>query len=198
MSVSLRTGLSNHEQNRSSFDRLRTSGCTGASSGALVKCQVLTSFSSLSALARHNSGVTWPDAGTRALSAERCERRRSQCVTKRALFPSMVCALAVGLSIFTSPSPRAEEPVSFVKDIQPIFEKSCWTCHSQTLQLSKLDLSSRDSALKGGEHGPALVPGTGRRQQAVPPDRRAREARDAARRYSAHERADCGGQDLDR
>ena len=80
-------------------------------------------------------------------------------MTERTLFPSIVCGLAVGLSILTSPSPRAEEPISFVKDIQPIFEKSCWTCHSQTLQLSKLDLSSRDSALKGGEHGTVIVPG---------------------------------------
>ena len=79
-------------------------------------------------------------------------------MTKRALFPPVAGALAVGISIFTSPFPRAEEPVSFAKDIQPIFEKSCWTCHGQTLQLSKLDLSSRDSALKGGEHGPVLCP----------------------------------------
>ena len=56
------------------------------------------------------------------------------------------------------PSPRAEEPVSFVKDIQPIFEQSCWSCHSQTLQLSKLDLSSRDSALKGASTDRRSIP----------------------------------------
>jgi hypothetical protein len=71
----------------------------------------------------------------------------------------MAYGFAVSISIFTSPSPRAEGPVSFVKDIQPIFEKSCWTCHSGTVQLAQLDLSSRDRALKGGEHGPVLVPG---------------------------------------
>ena len=42
-------------------------------------------------------------------------------MTTRTLFPSMVCALALR-SPLTSSSPRAEEPVSFAKDIQPIFE----------------------------------------------------------------------------
>src|SRR3954454_14196000 len=54
---------------------------------------------------------------------------------------------------------RAEGTVSFAKDIQPIFEASCWKCHGASVQLSKLDLRSRESALAGGAHGPSLVPG---------------------------------------
>src|SRR5258708_37270377 len=49
--------------------------------------------------------------------------------------------------------------VSSAKDIQPILETSCWNCHGATLQLSKLDLRPRESALKGAEHGIVLVPG---------------------------------------
>ncbi len=49
--------------------------------------------------------------------------------------------------------------VTFAKDIQPIMERSCWTCHGASMQLSKLDLRTRDGALRGGAHGPALVPG---------------------------------------
>lgn len=52
-----------------------------------------------------------------------------------------------------------ETPVSFVSEIQPIMERTCWTCHGASLQLSKLDLRTRESALKGGVHGPAIVPG---------------------------------------
>jgi Protein of unknown function (DUF1553)/Protein of unknown function (DUF1549)/Planctomycete cytochrome C len=52
----------------------------------------------------------------------------------------------------------ADQPVSFSRDIQPVFEGSCWKCHGGAVQLSKLDLRSRDGALKGGERGPALVP----------------------------------------
>jgi hypothetical protein len=51
------------------------------------------------------------------------------------------------------------QTVSFTKDIRPIFEATCWKCHSAAVQLSKLDLSSLESARRGGEHGPALVPG---------------------------------------
>ena len=52
-----------------------------------------------------------------------------------------------------------DAPVTFARDIQPIMERSCWTCHGETVQLSKLDLRSREAALRGGAHGPALVPG---------------------------------------
>jgi hypothetical protein len=49
--------------------------------------------------------------------------------------------------------------VAFDRDIQPIFAKSCWNCHSADVQLAELDLSTREAALRGGEHGAALVPG---------------------------------------
>ena len=58
-----------------------------------------------------------------------------------------------------SAAPAAERQVSFSKDVQPIFAKTCWNCHSASVQLSKLSLATRDTALKGGDHGPALVPG---------------------------------------
>ncbi|HKW97088.1 MAG TPA: PSD1 and planctomycete cytochrome C domain-containing protein [Bryobacteraceae bacterium] len=54
---------------------------------------------------------------------------------------------------------RAADPVSFSKQIEPIFENTCWKCHGAALQLSHLDLRTREGALKGGEHGPAIVPG---------------------------------------
>lgn len=54
---------------------------------------------------------------------------------------------------------RAAETVSFSKQIRPIFENSCWKCHGAAMQLGRLDLRTRESALKGGERGPAIVPG---------------------------------------
>src|SRR5579863_7812646 len=53
----------------------------------------------------------------------------------------------------------ADKPVSFVKEIQPVLEGSCWKCHGAAIQLSKLDLRTREGALKGGEKGAAIVPG---------------------------------------
>ena len=53
-----------------------------------------------------------------------------------------------------------DAPVSFAKDIQPIMERSCWTCHGATMQLSKLDLRTRESArCAAARTAPALVPG---------------------------------------
>jgi hypothetical protein len=53
----------------------------------------------------------------------------------------------------------ALEAADFSADIRPVFEASCWKCHGGAVQLSKLDLRSRDAALKGGARGPAIVPG---------------------------------------
>src|SRR6266436_307046 len=53
----------------------------------------------------------------------------------------------------------AQETASFARDIQPILENSCWKCHGEAMQLSKLDLRTLEGALKGGEKGAAIVPG---------------------------------------
>jgi hypothetical protein len=53
----------------------------------------------------------------------------------------------------------ADKPVSFSADIRPILESSCWKCHGGAVRLSALDLRTRESALKGGQRGAALVPG---------------------------------------
>ncbi len=44
-------------------------------------------------------------------------------------------------------------------DVRPVFEKSCLPCHGPQTKSSGLDLSTREELLKGGEHGPAIVPG---------------------------------------
>src|SRR5258706_13892718 len=35
----------------------------------------------------------------------------------------------------------------------------CQQCHGETAQMSHLSVSSRDAILKGGDHGPAVIPG---------------------------------------
>jgi hypothetical protein len=55
--------------------------------------------------------------------------------------------------------PPAASPVSFAKDVQPILENNCLSCHGDGKQMGKLDLRTRESALHGGAHGPAIVPG---------------------------------------
>ena len=40
-----------------------------------------------------------------------------------------------------------------------ILNANCAQCHSKAMTMSSLDLSSRESALKGGSRGAVIVPG---------------------------------------
>src|SRR5579862_8685849 len=55
--------------------------------------------------------------------------------------------------------PDSDRSVSFSRDIKPILEARCVKCHGAAMQLSKLDLRTRELAVKGGEKGTALAPG---------------------------------------
>src|SRR5438128_3631238 len=49
--------------------------------------------------------------------------------------------------------------ISFKRDVGPILSEKCLKCHGLASPMANLDLKSRESALKGGQHGPAIVPG---------------------------------------
>jgi formylglycine-generating enzyme required for sulfatase activity len=49
--------------------------------------------------------------------------------------------------------------VDFAKDIQPILELSCVACHREGHAKGGLRLETKQLALKGGDNGPAIVPG---------------------------------------
>ncbi len=66
----------------------------------------------------------------------------------RAKLPLIVLSLA--------PSLGAQ---SFVKDIAPIFEKSCAGCHAAQVKMGGLDLETWEGIQKGGADGPIVTPG---------------------------------------
>ena len=53
-------------------------------------------------------------------------------------------------------SPAAEH---FNAHVAPLLARHCLECHNASAAKGKLDLSSRDSAVRGGKNGPVLVPG---------------------------------------
>ena len=53
----------------------------------------------------------------------------------------------------------SDSSVQFARDVAPIFEQQCSQCHGEKQQLSELRVDSRDALLKGGIHGPAIIPG---------------------------------------
>ena len=62
--------------------------------------------------------------------------------------------------IGSATSPAAADRIDFVKDIQPIFQKSCYRCHGPKLQMSGLRLDAKKPALAGGQSGKAIQPGS--------------------------------------
>ena len=50
--------------------------------------------------------------------------------------------------------------IDFIRDVRPIFERSCYTCHGAEKQKSEYRLDVRDVALAGGElYAPSILPG---------------------------------------
>jgi mono/diheme cytochrome c family protein len=55
--------------------------------------------------------------------------------------------------------PGTADPVDYVQDIKPILSRRCYACHGALQQKHELRLDTAALALKGGEGGPAFVPG---------------------------------------
>lgn len=93
-------------------------------------------------------------------------RRRPQA---RFVSSALLAVLSLGAA-------GAEPPVDFQKEIRPLFEKRCHSCHGEREQKGGLRLDRRADAHKGGDSGPAFEPGksTGsellRRVQSTDPD----------------------------
>ena len=83
------------------------------------------------------------------------------------------CFVALSLALLTYPCAQAElspeqirqlpppaaHPVNFSQEIKPIFESSCIKCHGRGRAKGDFQIDSRTTLLKGGENGPALIPG---------------------------------------
>ena len=77
------------------------------------------------------------------------------------LLPAL--AGVVGVCAADAPSgglpPPAARKVDFVSELLPLFAERCFDCHGEKKQESALRADNRADLLKGGDHGPSLVPG---------------------------------------
>jgi ankyrin repeat protein len=55
--------------------------------------------------------------------------------------------------------PPATVKVDYDKDVRPLLEQNCYSCHGDTVQQSGLRLDLRQNALRGGDYGPVIIPG---------------------------------------
>ncbi len=86
--------------------------------------------------------------------------------------PAKVLTLAMALGVFSAvaaekidasklPPASDKKGVTYEKDIKPIFENSCFKCHSSKAEKvkGKLKLDTLADTLKGGENGKDVVAG---------------------------------------
>ena len=74
---------------------------------------------------------------------------------------TLVAVLPAVAEIDASKLPPASDKkgVTYAKDIQPLFERSCYKCHGAEKQKGKLRLDSLEATLKGGENGSGIEKG---------------------------------------
>src|SRR6185312_16253675 len=79
-----------------------------------------------------------------------------------------MCRILLGLAFttvfavgFTSraASPEAASETFFELRVRPVLAGTCVKCHGEKKASGKLRLDTREAMLKGGENGPAVVPG---------------------------------------
>jgi mono/diheme cytochrome c family protein len=79
------------------------------------------------------------------------------------LVPFVISTIAAVISLSADAikplPPPAERKVEFIEDVQPIFAKTCYACHGAAMQRAGLRLDVKSMALKGGDHGPVVIPG---------------------------------------
>jgi hypothetical protein len=90
--------------------------------------------------------------------------RRTAPAARRAVARGAVAILAGAAALMgglagSSGAARAENGVQFERDVWPIFEAKCVTCHGPEDQFNDLRLDSKDRILRGGKNGKVIVPG---------------------------------------
>jgi hypothetical protein len=64
-------------------------------------------------------------------------------------------------------APPADKQIDFVRDIKPILEANCMKCHGTERPKNGFSLTTRASALKGGEQGIDIIPGESARSPLI-------------------------------
>ena len=67
-------------------------------------------------------------------------------------------SLLLTLTALAAGRAAAQEP-DFKKDIAPVLEASCVKCHNKEKAKGKLDMTTKDTFLKGGKEGKAVEAG---------------------------------------
>jgi len=72
---------------------------------------------------------------------------------------STLLAMALPVVAGEDPKPDPSSLEFFEKQVRPLLVKQCISCHGEAQQFSSLRVDSREALLKGGNRGPAIIPG---------------------------------------
>jgi formylglycine-generating enzyme required for sulfatase activity len=67
--------------------------------------------------------------------------------------------MAMWIAVGVATTGRAADRIDFSLDVKPLLEGACVSCHKTGKTEGELNLTTRALAIRGGEKGPALVPG---------------------------------------
>ena len=85
-------------------------------------------------------------------------RFRFQGAVLAACFGGLLSAHVFSFAVQTPAQPSAAAVDFFESNVRPVLAESCFRCHTAT-ETAGLRVDSREALLKGGDSGPAIVPG---------------------------------------
>lgn len=83
---------------------------------------------------------------------------------RRRFCACFLCAAAAAVAyflLFGGPptATAAEPPVSFIRDVAPVFKENCLACHDAKKRAGKYDMTTFEKLLAGGANGEPIAPG---------------------------------------
>lgn len=62
------------------------------------------------------------------------------------------------LSVSVHAQDNPKQPAYYTAKVQPILETNCYRCHGNANHRGAFNMDTRENMIKGGHHGPGLVP----------------------------------------
>ncbi len=79
-------------------------------------------------------------------------------MTLRVSRPDVLLCICLSLGFLQAADSKLDDHEFFEQRIRPLLAKNCFVCHTSS-KMGNLQLDSREHVLKGGNSGPAMVPG---------------------------------------
>lgn len=92
-------------------------------------------------------------------AGEACRRNSVSSVLEALSYESKALVVLAALVVAFGGTANAQASPQFMAQVAPILQKNCLACHSSAAKMGGLVMESYASLMKGGAHGPEIVPG---------------------------------------